>query len=134
KATYTLKFTNELAGITGLRLEAMSDAKLPAQGPGRAPNGNFVLNEFKITIGPENDPAQAKAVAIAKAVASFNQEQFNATGGIDGSRKGWAVAPQFGKTHTALFELKEPVDLAKGSVLTVTLDQQFGGQHTLGRI
>jgi hypothetical protein len=133
KATYTLKFATEMTGITGFRLEAMTDGSLPGRGPGRAPNGNFVLNELKITIGPEDDPSQAKAIAIVKAAASFNQDQFNITGAIDGTRKGWAVSPQFGKTHIAQFELKEPLDLPKGSVLTVTLDQQYGGNHTIGR-
>ena len=35
-------------GITGIRLEVLADKSLPAKGPGRAPNGNFVLNDFKV--------------------------------------------------------------------------------------
>ncbi len=37
-----------LDGITGLRLEALPDDRLPLKGPGRAPDGNFVLNEIKL--------------------------------------------------------------------------------------
>jgi hypothetical protein len=133
KATYTLKFLTDMEGITGFRLEAMTDPKLPAQGPGRAPNGNFVLQEFKVLAGPEGDPAGQQPMPIVKGIASFNQDQFNVQGAIDGTRKGWAVAPQFGKTHAALFELKQPLNLPKGTPLTIVLDQQYGGMHTLGR-
>jgi hypothetical protein len=132
KATYTIKVVSELTGITGLRLEVLPDPKLPAQGPGRPANGNFVLSELKISVGPESDPAKAQVVKIVKAIASFNQDQFGIQGSIDGTRKGWAIAPQFGKAHTALFELQEPLNVPKGSVLTITLDQQYGSQHTIG--
>ncbi|HET6424092.1 MAG TPA: DUF1549 domain-containing protein, partial [Planctomycetaceae bacterium] len=48
KETYVLSFDTPLRKLTGLRLEAMSDDQLPAKGPGTAPNGNFVLTEFKL--------------------------------------------------------------------------------------
>jgi hypothetical protein len=42
------------------------------------------------------------------------------------------VAPEFGKKHTATFELKEPTTYPNGAVLRFTLLQQYGGQHNLG--
>ena len=33
--------------VPGIRLDVLTDKRLPANGPGRAPNGNFVLNEVE---------------------------------------------------------------------------------------
>ncbi len=49
--TYTVTCTTSLANITGVRLEALADASLPWNGPGRADNGNFVVTEFKVLEG-----------------------------------------------------------------------------------
>src|SRR5204862_106705 len=69
---YTVTATTKATGITGLRLEVLPDDSLPAKGPGRSPtNGNFVLNEFKVTVAPENDPKAAKAVVFKRALAEF---------------------------------------------------------------
>ena len=38
--TYTITFDTKIPDITGIRLEVLPDKSLPAQGPGRAPNGN----------------------------------------------------------------------------------------------
>jgi len=43
---YTMTFRTTLEGITGFRLEALTDPTLPSGGPGRPANGNFVLREF----------------------------------------------------------------------------------------
>lgn len=48
---YTVTAVTNLTGITGFRLEVLSDASLPVNGPGRfANNGNFVLSEFTVGI------------------------------------------------------------------------------------
>src|SRR5262249_53141835 len=59
---YTVTAATKVTGITGVRLEVLPDDSLQAKGPGRAPNGNFVLNEFKVTVAPEGDPKAAKVV------------------------------------------------------------------------
>ena len=42
--------SSPLNKITGFRIEAMKDRRLPKGGPGRAPNdGNFVLTELEVT-------------------------------------------------------------------------------------
>lgn len=47
---YTVTATTRLTGITGIRLETLSDPSLPFNGPGReALNGNFVLSEFLVS-------------------------------------------------------------------------------------
>jgi hypothetical protein len=47
---YTVAGKTGLKKITAIRLEALTDPSLPAQGPGRAGNGNFVLNQFTFTL------------------------------------------------------------------------------------
>ena len=133
--TYTLKFKTTLAGITALRLETLPDPSLGGQGPGRAPNGNFVLNEFKVTVAPADKPNEAKPVALHNAQADFSQESWAVAGAIDGNPdSGWAIAPQFGKAHTAAFELKEPIAASTGVIITITMEQRFPGKdHNLGR-
>jgi len=132
---YTFTATTKEKGITAVRLEVLPDASLAAMGPGRAPNGNFVLNEFKVTAAPAGDPTKAKPVALHKAQADFSQEAWAVAGAIDGNpTSGWAVAPQFGKAHVAVFELKEPLGFDEGTTLTFTLDQQFPGKdHNIGK-
>jgi hypothetical protein len=74
KDTYTVTFTTRLKNITGLRLEVLPDNRLPAKGPGRAANGNFVLNELNVTAAPTDKPMQSKVVGLHKPVATFAQE------------------------------------------------------------
>jgi hypothetical protein len=133
--TYTVTAATKLAGITGVRLEVLTDPKLPSQGPGRAGNGNFVLNEFRVAVGPASDPAKAKPVALHKAQADFSQEGFPVANAIDGKLDtGWAVVPNTGKRHVAVFEPKEPLNVPAGSVLTFTLEQHFAGKdHNIGK-
>ena len=38
----------DLTDITGIRLEVLTDDKLPNKGPGRASDGNFVLTELEV--------------------------------------------------------------------------------------
>src|SRR5262249_52806188 len=46
----------QLAAASAFRLEALPDPALPNGGPGRSEgNGNFVLNEFALTVLPRDD-------------------------------------------------------------------------------
>lgn len=133
KDTYTITARTKLNGITALRLEVLPDASLPAKGPGRADNGNFVLNELKLSFTPPGQK-KAKPIALKNAQADFAQANFPVRNAIDNNRAtGWAISPQFGKAHTAFFPLAKPLKLPTGATLTVTMLQQFGGQHTIGR-
>jgi hypothetical protein len=104
-------------------------------GPGRAPNGNVVVSEFKVAVGPEGKPMEAKPVALARAAADFSQDQYAVAGAIDGKLEtGWAISPQIGKPHTAVFELKEPLTLEEGQVLTIVMEQRYSdNQHNVGK-
>lgn len=133
--TYTVTADTKLSGITGIRLEVLTDPKLPGQGPGRAPNGNFVLSEFRVTASPEGDPVKAKPVPLHNAKADFSQDQYPVAHAIDGKKEtGWAVVPETGKPHVAVFETKQPLAILNGTTLTFTMEQNFAGkQHNLGK-
>ena len=45
--SYELSASTDLTGITGVRLEVLSNASLPAGGPGRDAEGNFFLSDFE---------------------------------------------------------------------------------------
>ena len=134
---YTVTAETDLKGITGIRLEVLSDPTLPAKGPGRAPNGNFVLQEFKLTFTPTTgDDKKAKPVVLPKdkAQATFAQDTFPIGNAVDNNpTTGWAVAPQFGRDHLASFQFAQPIGTGDKIELTVTMDQHFGGDHNIGK-
>jgi hypothetical protein len=135
KDVYTLTLASDLPRITGIKLEALPDDSLAAKGPGRAPNGNFVLHELKLAVAPKSDASKTAEAPFAAAAADFAQEGWAAAGAIDGNDgTGWAVSPQFGKAHELIAELRAPVEGQGGHLLTLTLSQQYGdGQHAIGK-
>jgi hypothetical protein len=134
KDVYTIVAPLGLKEITGLKLEAISDASLPGKGPGRAPNGNFVVSELKVSVAAKSDATPSKPLVLENASADFNQDNYPAAGAIDGNDEtGWAVSPQFGMNHEAVFEVKEDSEGGE-RVLTITISQQYvDGKHCLGK-
>lgn len=135
KDTYTITLKTDVKGITGVRLEALPDAALPAGGPGRAQNGNFVISELTLSAAPQSAPDQSARVELQNAAADFSQQNWDVRGAIDGNPgTGWAVSPEFNKPHTAIFETKTDIAHDGGSVLTLSLSQQYpDGKHLLGK-
>lgn len=136
KDVYTLKGVVPPGGnVRKLKLEALADPSLPAQGPGRAGNGNLVLSRFALASGA---PGAADAPNVAKfagVVADYEQGGYPAAATLDDNPEtGWAIAPEVGKNHTLEFELAPEVSLPAGSVVVVTIEQQFAdGTHNLGK-
>jgi len=129
---YTLSFEAKAdKPITGLRLEVLPDDALPAKGPGRAQNGNFVLHELKVTTKVDGKDVAAK---LKDPQADFSQDSFPVQNVIDGNLgTGWAVAPQLGQGHIAVFAFDKPIDAAKATAIGLVLDQRFGTGHTIGK-
>jgi hypothetical protein len=133
---YTVVGEAKLKGaVTGLRLEVLSDPSLPSKGPGRAENGNFVLNEFKVGARPlEKDNAKPKPVKLTGPKATFEQGGFPVRNAIDNNpATGWAVAQGTGKNQTAIFRFQRPVNVAEGVELRVVMDQRYGSNHVIGK-
>jgi WD40 repeat protein len=134
KCVYQLVMSSPRKQLMGLRLEVLADDSLPGKGPGRALNGNFVLNRLKVFAASADHPEQRRPIKIRQAQADFSQAGFDIAGAIDNKpATGWAVAPEMGKSHTAVFTFVRPIKLRKHEVLVVELDQQYDDNHTLGR-
>lgn len=134
KETYVLKFNTPLRQLTGLRLEVLADEKLPAKGPGTAPNGNFVLTEFKLAALNKNGKEQP--VKLKRAVADHSQTGFVIDSAIDGKNNtGWAVLPQVGQSHEVIIEAEQPWakdDAAAEFVVRMEFNSPHA-QHNIGR-
>jgi hypothetical protein len=131
--TYTISFKPSLSQVTGIRLEALPDERLAAGGPGRSANGNFVLTGVNVAVGTEE---KQKAVPLLSASADFSQDKFNIATLARGMRRsGWAIYPQVGQPHAAVFELQRPIDTENDSVVSLKLEfnSQFS-QHEIGRL
>ncbi len=121
--------------ITAVRLEVFADPGLPAKGPGRADNGNFVLNEFRLTYKQLDKPdANPTPIKLGGAQAIFAQDTFPAQNAVDNNpATGWATAPRFGQDNAALFKFDKPVSGTAGLYFTAVLDQRFGTKHVIGK-
>ncbi len=143
--TYTVVFDAAPEQLSRLRLVALTDASLGQQGPGRTPHGNFVLTEVRGHVRfPASEPgAEAKPTPLEfkSAVADFSQDQFPAEHVLDGKPKtGWAIhgPGNFNVSRTLTLSVAPVAGLEKLPADTklrcsLTLAQNFGTQHTLGR-
>lgn len=138
KGTYKVTAEADLGAITALRLDVLTDDRLPNKGPGRASNGNFVLSELEVFAAPKDNPEQKVKVRIASAQADFSQQNYAVASAIDGKvqprNNGWAIVPQTGKDHVAVFVFAEPVQFEGGTILTIHMNQSYAdGQHSIGK-
>ncbi|MGE5192500.1 MAG: PSD1 and planctomycete cytochrome C domain-containing protein [Deltaproteobacteria bacterium] len=124
---FEVRFAAPFMGITALRLEVFSDDSLPAKGPGRAANGNFVLSEFTVTIADK--PAEWSSVT-----ATHSQKDYAIAGATDGNpQTGWAILPQVGRANEAVFEAKTDLGNGGDAPLTIIMQHNYGSAHTIGK-
>ncbi len=142
--TYSMTTTTSLAGITGFRIELLPHESLPAKGPGRAGNGNFVLSELKVAVVDAD--GKRTPLKFVKATADFEQADgannpykgWKAAAAIDGDVKGstwgWAVMPEFGKAHELVAQLDAPLETEGPVKLAFDIEQNHTNPgHTIGR-
>lgn len=132
--SYTVQARPQVEHVTGLKLEMLPDPSLAASGPGRSGNGNVVLTDVRVQIAATTT-SPATAVKLRSATADFSQDTFPVANAIDANPKsGWAIFPEVGKPHTAIFEFSAPVSVTPETTLAISLDflSQFG-QHQAGR-
>ena len=134
KDTFTITAETTMKNLTGLRLEALPDKRLPKGGPGRAPgDGNFVLTELELMWAPADKPKEQKKLKLEKAKADFSQGNYAVATAIDGklapTNNGWAIAPQMNKPHQASFEIKDAPKNDGPILLTIIMKQEFTGRN-----
>ena len=141
KTAYHLDFelppVPEGGGVTAFRLEALVDQSVYKPGPGRSQNGNVVVSEFEVRAADAGTGDLLSKVELQNAQATFSQNGYDVKTAIDGKSpatgNGWALSPQLGKEHRAVFETKADLGHAGGTRLRITLNQQYSdGKHALG--
>ena len=130
--TYTVRFKTELERLTALRLEAQTFEELPRGGPGRDPNGGFVVSEIELK------DAAGRPLPLRNATASTpDGDGYAAAAAIDGNLQdgGFALLAADGESHRLVVELAAPVVRdGETTTLTLVLHQNAGGLRTLGRL
>lgn len=135
---YTVTGTSAVKRVTAVLLETLSDGSMPHGGPGRAENGNFALSKIRVFAQTRDDKGKVsdQELKIAKGSAYFeqNHDNLSVASSLDNDPKtGWAVDPQFGKDHSAMFILEKPIHLTNGMSLKVVLEFHVNKQHSIGR-
>ncbi|HEY7510483.1 MAG TPA: PSD1 and planctomycete cytochrome C domain-containing protein, partial [Vicinamibacteria bacterium] len=131
--TYTVTFKTALERMTAFRLEARTFEELPRGGPGRDPQGGFVVSEMVVR------DAAGRALPLRNPSASTPPLPRGAAGGpsaaIDGrtAAGGWTLAAADGLDHFLVVEPAHPVGAAPETTLTLVLHQNAGASRTLGR-
>lgn len=134
--TYTFTAITHLKDVTAIRLEALSHPSLVRGGPGRASNGNMGLGNFTVTAEPLSGDGPATPLKLVDPIATFQQNTANLSiaGSIDNNNKtGWAVDPQFGKDHAAIFHSAKPFGFDEGTKITFVMEFQVNNRHNIGR-
>lgn len=133
--SYIVDFETSLNDITGFRIEALTDASLPSNGPGRA--SNFVVTEVIVNAGPVSDAKNFPKIKIASGNADFLQNGFNLKLAFDdktGNQNAWAVAGATGMEHWATFQFESPIIVDGKTRLRFNIAQNHGAkEHQLGR-
>ena len=134
---YEIDLETRLKGITALRLEVLTDPSLPDEGPGRAPLfqvGDFLLTEFLAATVASGSDQKPQPLVFRRATEDFAAKGRSAALAIDGiTDTGWSIQGEVGKPHRAVFELKEKLGSEAGTVLHLTMHQEFIHQMTIGR-
>ena len=131
---FTIEAQTNVNGITAIRLEALADPVLEHLGPGRGPNGNFMLTDFRLTAAPVGRATEAQVVPLAHCSSDYSQASHPAAHVIDDDRtSGWSIGGATGQAHVAVFETRKNVGHAAGTLLTFQLEHRYGQSQTLGR-
>ena len=135
---YEITATAQETAITAIRLEALTHPSLPANGPGRHTNSNFVLSEFELTAISMVDSSQSQVVKFSRAEADYSQANYEIAKAIDGTvanSNGWAVdGPTRKEPATALFVAERPFGFTGGTRLQFRLRHEANfATHGIGR-
>lgn len=133
--SYEFVTRTDLQGITALRIEALAHDSMTRKGPGRASNGNFALGMLSVFARKVGDE-KLIPLTLVKPRATFEQNKGNLSvaSSIDKNPKtGWAVDPQFGKNHAAIFEFDKPLGFAEPMELVIRMKFDVNNRHSIGR-
>lgn len=127
---YTLTAIDGGKNVSAIRLDVLTDLKLPNQGPGRHPSGNFQLSAFRLLRPPmiEGQPSQFVSLSAAYASYSYSAPDVDVRGTIkEGSKLGWHVWSATGQPHHAVFVLEQPVAIDRQHPMIIELHHRDVG-------
>lgn len=137
---YTITAPVPVAGITGIRLEALLDDSLPKSGPGRDPYGHFRLTGIDLRAGSTGAQAEAVTIPVRSGKADGAAYTFDAVMLTHSDQRGYvrkgqawaidAVREGFRVPHQLVLTLAQPLDLPAGAPVTIRLRHEDG---TLGQ-
>ncbi|MCW1912093.1 PSD1 and planctomycete cytochrome C domain-containing protein [Luteolibacter sp. GHJ8] len=135
-ATYTVRATLPEGPLAAIKLEALRHPSMTQGGIARSDSGNFVLTGFEATLVTAQGESQR--LTIPRAEATYEQGGvFRVSGALDEDpASGWAVfeGRPVDRDHAAVFHLAEPVEIAPGSSIEITLRHDSPhAHHNLGR-
>ncbi len=137
EAYFTVTAHTKLPHITGLKLEFLTDHKLPRNGPGVSDDGTLVLSELTLEASPLDHPEQIQKIAFSQCSADFERADAPATLAMDGDRKtGWnsdAGAGRRNQDRHLVFTAQTPFGFASGTTLKLKLYNEAGKVQIIGR-
>jgi hypothetical protein len=121
--TYTVKFHNLPADLKAIRLEMLTDERLPNGGPGsvyyEGTPGNFWLSTLRAK-------ADGRAVALTNATESYCDNDNHAAAALDDdAQTGWSIAGGTGKTQSAVFQCAQSLTNANELQLELTCEKYY---------
>ena len=125
--SYELSASTDLTGITGLRLEVISDPSLPAGGPGRDAEGNFFLSDFEVQAAPADKPTTAQKIVFKSSVADEAQSTrygFENLTNDTPRPKGWTIDASDDKsvtTRRGVLVPDKPFGFPSGTLLSIRM-------------
>ena len=75
KHTALILATNDLQNVSAIRIELLTDANLPANGPGRSFKGTCALTEFTAEAVSVVNPTNKVAIKFSKVTADYEQSE-----------------------------------------------------------
>ncbi len=129
KDTWQIMFDLPTSGsLTALRLDVFSKDS----SAGNWPDRNVAIRELSAAISEDN--GEPKNIKLTRARADFSQQGWEVAKAIDGNQDvGWAIAPQLGKPHAAVFDFEKPISAKRNSQLRLTLQMEHGGHLLLSQ-
>ena len=141
--TYEITCETSLQRVTGFRLEAIPDNRLPNHGPGRGSvmsDGTFAVTEFDVEaqsleVGQHGRSAiEPTKLEFSKADATYHDGKRTVDKAVDDNRlTSWHTRGGARQRHVAVFETGQPFAGRERTRLTITILQNFVHQQTLGR-
>lgn len=143
--TYTLSFETKLAGLTGLRLDAIPDETFPGKVHGLSADGSFVITSLQAQI--VDKAGKKRPLKLQRATADATDSAFKAVDVLDTTppkkgetkqgelkKTGWSLGVNKVKTAGYLqVRFLEPLTLAAGERIELAIEQSYGERRMLGR-